>query len=57
MAGVELEMQGQNNEQLNGVISDIGSSAHAVSHPQSAVEMATNPREVSQCSELVTKHP
>ena len=34
MVGAELEMQGQNNEQLNGVISDIGSSAHAVSHPQ-----------------------
>lgn len=34
MAGVELEIQGQNNERLNGVISDIGSSAHAVSHPQ-----------------------
>ena len=25
---------GQNNERLNGVISDIGSSAHAVSRPQ-----------------------
>ena len=35
MAGVELEIQGQNNERLNGVISDIGSSAHAVSHTRS----------------------